>query len=411
MSITLLSFNGINNKAGNENLPDGFMRQMVNFNVDNSGISVQRFGYAKKISGEVTALWSDNIRCFAVIDGNLVEIKNDYTVTTIRASIGRINLDFARVGSNYYYVGNSVNGVIVNNVSRSFGQEIVTQQPRLSEESGGILFAGTYLVAVTLLDDNGVESGTVEPAVITLSQDNKAIRLSNLFLPRDTGRSTYLAIYASSVNGNELYRQGVVPVGTSSVYIGDIDVTTKALDTVGIYPAPYGQLIAYHYQHLFIANGNKLSYCLPKQYERWSKLRSYKYPSRITAICPCESGLWIGTEKDGLFWVMGKQPYQGKDAMGDFSQAKKHHYSCPMIGSARLIPAEYISGGNGQYGYMVTAKDGMILLMDNGQFANVSQPNVTLPDFRVCYSATIKHPNSFNYLAIVSGANVPERSN
>jgi hypothetical protein len=407
-AITIPFKNGINNTARVERLPEGFVREATNLNIDSSGIASQRDGFGLVITGEVTAVWSDDNRCFAVIDGDLKEVLSDYTVSTLRAGVGRVSIDFTRANGNYYYVGSEVTGVIAG-VARSFGQEIVTRQPTLSEANGGALLAGKYLVAITLLDDSGMESGTAEPAVITLSTDNKAIRLTDLFVPHDA-RSSYLAVYVSTRDGSELFRQGIIATGTSEVTVYDIDAHTKPLDTVGIFPAPTGQLITQHYNHLFIAQGKTLFYSLPKQYERWNPFDNYQYPSKITALCPCESGLWVGTEKDGLFWISGRQPSHGAEALGDFSQAKKQHTSCPLLGSQQLIPAEFIAGGTGQYGYMVTAHDGMILLLDGGQFVNVSQQNVLFPEFNGCASAVIKHSDSFNYVAIVSGAKVPARS-
>ena len=408
MPITIPFTKGINNTARIERLPDGFVREATNLNIDNSGIASQRNGFGLVIAGEVTSIWSDDLRCFAVIDGDLKEVFSDYTVSTLRAAIGRIRLDFTRANGNYYYVGSSVNGIISGSVAKIFGQEIVTRQPILTEANGGALLAGNYLVAVTLLDDNGMESGTAEPRLIMLSEDNKAIRLTDLFVPHDA-RSTYLAIYVSQRDGSELFRQGVIATGMSEVTIYEVDAHTKPLDMVGIFPAPTGQLIAHHYMNLFIAQGKALFYSLPKQYERWNPSDNYQYPSNITALCPCESGIWVGTEKDGLFWISGRQPSHGAEALGDFSQAKKQHTSCPLLGTQQLIPAEFIAGGNGQYGYMVTAHDGMILLMDGGQFGNVSQQNVLLPEFNACASAVIKHQDTFNYVAIVSGAKVPAR--
>lgn len=405
MTITLSDFKGISNKANINRLPEQYLSECVNFNIDNSGILSQRGGYSEKTSGEFTALWSDEARCFAVKDGDLVEVNSDYSVSVLRAGIGRVHLDFCECNGRYYYVGNRISGIIDEQGVKSFGLDCVPIQPSLTAQSGGALSAGVYQVAITLLDDAGVESGTVAPELITVA-DGQAIQLSNMLVPRDA-RACYVAVYMSAPNGGELYRQGVVSVGTPVVIIAQIDINSHPLNSIGIMPAPVGQLIAYFYGHLVIASGNYLYYSEKFQHERWNPAKNYPYPSKITAIMPCENGLWIGTESSGLFWIMGKTPRHGMDAPGDFIQAKKHH-ACVYQGSPQRVEADVI--GQPTHGWIATAKEGLFLLLDQGQFANVTFDNIKLPEFLTCASAIVSNDDSFNYLAIIKGAKVPKRS-
>lgn len=408
--ITLSAFNGINNTANEVRLPDGFVRECVDMNVDNSLLLSQRGGYALKNSGVFSCIGGDGNRCFAVKDGALVEIVPTlagYGIVELKQGFGTAVLDFAECNGDYYFVGESHNGVIRGNDVLPMGLPSIPYQPTVTGTTGGELTAGKYLVAITALDVNGMESGTVQAVAYTLQAGETALHLSGIYVSGNA-RVTQIVIYVSTVSGSELFRQKVIANGTASTDIFLINPYSRALTTVGANPAPFGQLIAYHYGHLFIASGAFLFYSDKFAYERWRPFNEYSYGSRITAVLPCESGLWIGTEQSGLYWVGGKNPKLGVEAQGDFMQVKKHH-ACLFNGSAQRIDADFIEGAN-SHGWAATAKEGVFLLLDGGGFANVTQANVLLPEFEACAGAIIQNNDSFRYAAILRGANVPGRS-
>jgi len=59
MTITLSNFKGIDNIANESRLPDGFLRECVDFIITNSGTVEQKTGYQLKNGGVFTSLWSD----------------------------------------------------------------------------------------------------------------------------------------------------------------------------------------------------------------------------------------------------------------------------------------------------------------------------------------------------------------
>jgi len=404
MTITLSGFAGINNVANDNRLPAGYLTECVNFNIDNSGIISQRGGYVEKIAGEFTALWSDGLRCFAVKDGDLIEVLESGESSILCTGVGRVGMDFTVCDGNYYYCSVAHNGVISSAaIQTAIGQAMVERQPRITPVSGGILLAGRYLVAVTTINENGEESGTAEPVLFELLEDGKALELTDF----DATTQPYYAVYVSNRNGTELFRQGIIASSTSSVIIYDVDDSTESLDSIGLDKAPYGSLIAYHYGHLFIARDNYLYYSMPMQHGRWSDENYYSYASNITAVLPCENGIWISTQKDGTYWISGKTPDQGAEAQGDFVQIKKIT-ACLNVGSSQRVEPDFIKQVS--WGWVATAKQGIYVLLDGGQFANVTFDNIKLPEYSSCAGAIIEHNDSINYLSIISGAVVPARS-
>jgi len=100
------------NQQHSQRLLAGYLRECVNFNIDNSGILSQRGGYVEKIAGEFTALWSDKSRCFAVKDGDLIEVFENGESSVLCAGVGRVHMDFTVCDGNYYYCSVAHNGVI-----------------------------------------------------------------------------------------------------------------------------------------------------------------------------------------------------------------------------------------------------------------------------------------------------------
>jgi len=410
-TIRLSDFKGMHNKSSENKMPEGYLREIINMNVDDGGLVSQRGGFVEKDDGYFTCIYSDNARCFCVRNGDLVEIKengDDYSFTVIRADVGYVKLSFTMCDGHYYYVGDYVSGIITEDAHKTFGQEQVNYQPTLIEISG-LMPAGTYRIAVTTLDADGMESGTKEPTEITIAA-NSAIALSNIFVSSDT-RVTHIAIYLSAVNGEGLYRHAVITNGqTTYTIISQQNVNNFPLNSIGISPAPFGHLIAHHYGHLYIASGNYIFYCNNNfEYERWKPVDFFKYGSRVTNILPCENGIWVTTQKNGFFWINGKRPRHGVEAQGDMQQVKKHTANIKK-NNAERIESDYMGNAAQTWSYRATANEGIFMLLDNGQFLNDSTANINLPTFTNCASAVLNNNDSFEYVAMIGGANIPERS-
>lgn len=415
-NIHLSDFKGINNKAHRSKMPDGYLAEAVDCFIENSLMLVKREGHEQLDTAIFSCIWSDGLRCFAVRNGDLIEIQVRATIetesvsieyTTLLAAIGYVSLSFCKCHDDYYYVCPTVDGFInENSVNQSsIGFEQVDTQPTLAAITG-TLEVGVYLVAVTTLSVDGKESGTVDPLQITLAA-NKKIRLTNIFVSTND-RVDRIAIYCSTVNGSELYRQATVANGVTTYDITAVNPHTFPLSTIGITPAPLGNLIAYHYAHLYIAADNFLFYCEKLRYEKWKPQNNYCYPSNITAIMPCLSGMWIATESDGIFWWSGISPKHGNDAPGDVSQTKRHN-ACIYADSVKEIPAEFVGDGAPLNAWMATAKEGIFLLSDGGNFVMTST-NINMPVFDNAVGAIIEDSDSYKYLSLLYGVDVPIRT-
>ena len=112
--VNLSGFKGINNVLKPENTPSEYLKKAENVNIDKAGNVLKRSGYSLLNSGHYSALWSNNDKCYAVKEGDLIEINPDYTYTVLKSGIGNIELCFEEVNGLVYFTSQQINGVIEN---------------------------------------------------------------------------------------------------------------------------------------------------------------------------------------------------------------------------------------------------------------------------------------------------------
>lgn len=391
----LENFTGINNRASDNKMPAGALRECVNFDLDVNGLLHQRNGYFGKIEGVFTRVWSDNKRCFGVMDGDLVEITevdDTYSAAVLQSSVDDW-IDFSECDGDYYFVGATVTGKITGSSVVSFGIDKVNAVPTLSAVSG-TMAAGRYQVAVTHIDANGFESGVGSYALITLTA-NSSISLNNI--PTSINpRVLYAIIYVSTPNGKEVYRNGIVANGVTTYSITDIAADISQLFTKSLDSAPNGTIIRYHYGRLFIANANYVFYSQGQDYEHFDARNYLAYSEAVTAVLPCEDGLWISA--DGLYFIQGRNPdvFTLQESQVKKADLRIYQNSCAFV-EARNLKIDGYSG----YGWYATTDDGIVFLGNGGFMRNETNATYLMPSFTEVCGALIETPDSYHYAAIM----------
>lgn len=394
--VRLDKFKGINNRFDETDVPKGYLVDVSNLVVDNSGLLIQKPGYGFVLNAQIDSLWSDNDRCFAVADGNLVEVNDDYTTTQLVASVGYYPASFCHADGNYYYTSDNANGKISGASATSFGLDKVLTSPTLAEISGS-LESGRYQIAITHMDANGFESGCGYRALITLSANSKGISITNI--PVSTNpRVTHTAIYVSDRNGEKVYRRTVLLNGVTTKSYTTLPVSNTLLRSDRLDKAPKGTIIKYFYGRVYIVNGQLIYYSEGKDYEHFD-LRNYLYyAANVTAILPCEDGMWVAA--DGLYWINGKDPKQ-------FNQIKKSDYRI-YHNSDNFVPAHRFSNKSYYgYGYYATCKEGILQLGNNGYFQLVSSTVYNIPaGVTAANSAIFEYLNGYYYVSMLEPQNL-----
>jgi len=370
-TVTLSSFKGLNNVLRPERTPEDYLKEALNVDIDKSGGIQKRKGYERVIAGYVSSMWSDNDRCFAVVDENLVEINTDLSLTQIRPSIGDINLSFDSVGDDYYFVSRYLNGAISKDGSyRPFGITPPAHNGNLIKVLGN-LPEGFYQVALTYEDSEGRESGARVAAMIHISGIG-GIKIDNI-PPSDELTDYRVNIYVSTTNGQILYKYSSVNKNTTSfTIITGTERGVVPLNSFNVRPAPKGTIVKYAHGRMWIADENFLWYSDPHSLE-WFQYDSsfFTFRDPIRAIMPTEGGMWVAS--DGLYYIAGKDPNKASVSLKEKVKV--------VEGTECLVSGAYIFIENTPIGYkwLVTTDKGIFICFNDGITLNMTEKNYTFP--------------------------------
>jgi hypothetical protein len=399
-TVPIDSFKGLNNVLRPENTPQDFLKKAENIDIDKSGKIHKRKGYTKVDTGVYTSLWaSENGNgCYGVKDGNLVRIHDDYSTSLVRSNVGPDPISFDEINNQIFYSSISVNGVIENGISRSWGIASYLPSPTLSSVTGS-LDSGTYQVTFTLVRSNGLDGGSPIPSVITVAQ-NGGITFTMPSSPDPD--LLYARVYVSTRDGVELYYHGVVNFG-STYTISDVRENINILRSADFQEAPLGHIVKYYMGRIYIVNDNTIYYSEPFQYENFNLAEGFiQYDKRIKEFLPVEDGIWVASDK--LYYISGNNPSEFKsDVKEDIKIVE---------GTAKRISGSYILMENTPIGFkwLVTSDLGIFVLFNQGMVINLTSQNLALEQADSGASAFIQENGMNQYVSMLKTNNDPNNS-
>jgi len=393
-TIVLDNFKGLNNVLSPDRTPPDYLKEALNVDIDKSGGIDKREGYTQKDTGNWTALWSEDSRCFGVKDGQLVSVSEQYNVTELGHLVGTSPVSFAHVDGRTHYVSDTTTGIIHDDglALSTFGIDRPNPRPSLAVAPTGSLEQGTYQVALTYVDDRGLESGSGVASLINVGE-GQGIEVESIAISNDP-RVTHVNIYCSTPNGEVLYFIGRVVNGISSTTITSIRHGVLPLKSFNVFPAPTGHIIRYAHSRLWIAQGSTLWYSDPLSYE-WFRFQEafLPFPERIRAVMPTAGGMWIASDK--LYYLAGQDPVKAK--LTEKEPVKV------VEGTDRKIVGAYIFFENTPIGYkwLVTTDKGMYVCFNDGVTLNMTERNVVFPEADKGTGLFIQKEGINRYLSIL----------
>lgn len=394
-SVTHPTFKGLNNVLPDHAITEGYLKEIVNFDIDKAGNLSKRKGYLLKDAGDFHSLWSNEEQTvmYAVKDDDLVQINDQGVVTSLNFSIVSESVSFRYLDSITYFVTKTTAGKIdsAGNIT-PWGIEMPVFNPILSVGSGG-LPKGAYQVSVSYEKSNGQKGGSSLANNIEIP-DNSSILLSNIPFSSDPEIS-FVNIFCSLENGDELYKVAQIPNGTTTYQISSVLEGNYPLDTFGYYPAPSGHIVQWAHGRFYIADGKYLMFSQPHQYDYFSLRENYFYfPEKITAVCPTPDGLWISADR--LYYLAGKDPTSSR-------LTEKEPFKV-VQGSDVKFSGAYVFIENTPLGYkwLCTTDRGIIILFNDGVVLNMTERNMSIPTATSAASAFIQEDGINRYLSILS---------
>ncbi|MCH5583114.1 hypothetical protein [Pseudomonas syringae] len=282
---------GINNKSSEKAVPEGALRDSVNYDPSADGVLRLRAGYTSAMGGAaIRGCLSVGTHILVADGSSLVDFNTENgTAAVLKQIAGTGRFAGAVLNDELFFCTENECLRYKGGVLRSWGVPTVTAQP-VPTIGQGSLQAGTYQCAATFIDASGDEGGTSEALTITVPA-NSALNFPAITPPAGGA----VRLYVSSVNGGTLYLQyqGTDPYACSSV-----NDASARLETQFLRAPTQGQLIAAHNGVLLIADGALLHMTLPLRPHLRSAIKGwFQFPAPIDMVASGDGGLFVSSDK------------------------------------------------------------------------------------------------------------------
>lgn len=311
---------GVNNRLPSFALGRDQLRNAVNVDIDSTGHLHRRQGAAKMVTAATARnLWfdgEDGPGYFA--DGAILKRFNPvglgpYPTEDVAAVTAGAALAMVRHAGNVYWSDGVLTGQIVNGVNQSWGIAPPSNDPVLSQISGG-LFDGYYQITYTYVRASGEESGAEIGAQIQIShtdrtQDGTAgIQVTGIVASADPTVAA-IKVYCSATNGTVLFRVATLTNANGSLNIPYVDeIAGETLSTQFITQPPAGSILASHGSRIYVASNNFLYYSERFAPGWFSRAFGFlPFPDPITIVLPVADGMFVHTTKAHYF-LQGMDP-------------------------------------------------------------------------------------------------------
>lgn len=286
------SFNGLNNTSDPLRLGLGWLVRAENVNITDSGAITKRAGYTLNQAGAFSSAFStfDFSRMYVSVAG---AIKNFAGVTLYNLT-STDPMYWCEINNQVFFNNGTDSGIILPDDTVIDWRWPTPTPPAVAAVTGS-LPAGTYQVRCTYLIEYGRETGTSDPAEITLT-DGQALQISNIPQGAD-----WTNVYIAPANSDvyQLYRS---TQATSLVYTGGElgrDLLNAFLD-----PLPFGTDVVqtwkgrvYAAQYMPNEDQTAIWFTDPLAFHLFNLNRNFiLVPGRVHMLAPHDGALLIGTE-------------------------------------------------------------------------------------------------------------------
>jgi hypothetical protein len=376
-NVTLQGWRGIDTKSAPESLlsvpvkdaPLVDLLEAVNVDIDDSGNLRRRDGQTIKVAGQgVHSLWASGDLCLYMIGGELFRLNTDYTSSSLALGFSGQPMSYIEIDDVVYCTDAFGCVAVKNGVARGWGIP-VSEADVTGSAAGGNMERGIYLFAMTLVREDGLESGTGLAKRIDLN-DNGGIVFSwaipsdpwiaevNLYLTQPNGEKLMLAATANVMDGSYLYTGGQ----------RSLELATQWLDAV-----PSGQALVLYRGRIYIAKGDLIYATAALGYEYCDR-RDYRAidGTEVRMMAAVQGGLWIGT-KNGVYFMSGQ----------DFkTNSLDKKISAGVIKGSLVMADGQVVTGNQQLAGMLVAlfatEQGVVIGLPDGSMQQMTVDRFTM---------------------------------
>lgn len=288
--IKLESFKGMDNRHRAESLPEGFLRDLINIDVDDGGKLSLRLGSARLYAGDTHSLDGD----FFVEGGDLKLLNSDFSATLLESGVGDKAMDYTTIDDTTYFSNGVMTGKVQGTEVTRWGVQPPPVQPVATPVTTGGLFAGDYQYAITWKDYAGEESGTGNAGLVTV-EEGGGIQLTKFVTPPTNIEK--IAVYVTQHDSETLYLYAEYPRTLADVTISkgisDVPLTTQH----GFPPEPC-DIIQEHYGRIYLAKGNVVQFTEALIYGMVKPDNFLQFEADVNLIVSLPGMLYIVTDTD-----------------------------------------------------------------------------------------------------------------
>ncbi|WP_240687844.1 hypothetical protein [Alkanindiges illinoisensis] len=395
MATRLFPLAGINNVVHDDQLQQGgdnpklFVRDAVNVDISVTGRPSLRKSGEQVTTLNYKNLWQSSLHrdVFASLNNQVVKVNPDtWDYEVILDNVDTVIVCFELV-NNAVFISTSDGIFIYTGGEKAQALVIDTPaQPQAGFTTGGMLYGGTYVIAISWLRGQ-IESGLSESTKVMIAnaigsdQFDGSYAAIHVNLPYCLdGTVTGVRVYITTRNGAALLHFADYPITDTTIVINDVDQLGMTAKFEYLSPMPSGKIMRYWQGRLLCADKNIIRFSQPMAYHLHDERHDFvMMPQRITFLVPVDGGLWVG-QVDHVVFLSGSQP-------SDMRFVKKTSRP-PVPNSAISLDAQQvgseISQGGGktalwlaENGYVLGTSSGQVIELHAGIMKGISAKSGT----------------------------------
>ena len=351
-------------------------RKLDNVDTDREGNISRRAGYTLQVSaGGYHSLYVFEKRNLLMLCHKRdlgYYIPSLDTFVTLDTMPDAYRTSFTEANGNLYFVNPSYTGMLRNGSStvEPIGVALPNFKPEFAPvTNAGVLEAGTYGLAYSVVNEHGEESGLSSVQSIELTAQGGI--QGTLFT---TIAGSKYRIYLTTANGEELYQAAEFTANTASFLIADHEMG-RMQDTLGLEPAPKGFWVRSFGSRLLIGSTDFVYFTEAFRPHLYNPAHGFVAVSGVVSLLESVGpGVYIG-DKRGVFYYEGSDPT---------NWAVKQVLSERVVfNTGLLVPGELFGGELAQFDEIALwlTTSGFCAGLPGGQVVRLTADRLRLPSY------------------------------
>ena len=390
--ISIQEFEGLKTADNPYELDLGDLTIADNVDITRKKKLKRRAGQVKKVTAAISAAWANDRSMLYQNGTSLVSVDKNYNTDVVRTGLTLSSaLHAYQIQDCIYYSNGFETGCLQSGADRTLGISS-PERAFLTATTGGDMPLGTYQVAVSLVRNDGFESGILLPATsILLAGSNTAIQVSSV---TSLDSAILVNYYVTSPNGDTFYFAGRGPTGATFDISEDPSLLRRSMKAKNTHPPLPFSIIDNFYGRMVYVVKDTVYFSDPFAYEQIDFTKGFiPFKDPVTMIGIVKDGIFIGTTEDTYF-CSGTDPKE-------FSLTQVADYG--VVSDTRSYLDGSVVGNESATTKKIPAwisSSGMCIGFPDGSMQNVSENAVILPK-GVTGSSFFRQENGQNHFISV----------